>query len=80
MTLYDYEMSQHIEAQGYPFYALVMACMRQADSKNLAKLQAEWPGVWDELNRRYHVRGGTIPEDANPPQIRFETGDDDDVT
>jgi len=72
MTLYDYEMSQHIEAQAYPFYALIMTAMRQADTNNLAKLKAEWPNVWDELYRRYHAPGGVIPEDANPPQIRFE--------
>ena len=49
MSEFDYLVSLEIERQGYPFYALVMACMRQADADNLEKLRAAWPAVWAEL-------------------------------
>ena len=32
MSLYDYQVSQQIAMQGWPFYSLVMAAMRQADT------------------------------------------------
>lgn len=51
MTWYDYKTSYEIQMQQYPFRALIMAAMRQADSDNLAKLQEAWPLVWQELRR-----------------------------
>lgn len=56
-------MSQHIEAQEYPFYAIIMAAMRKSDSQNEIKLKAMWPDVWRELERRYHYTGGYFPEE-----------------
>lgn len=61
MSLYDYQRSQHIEAQGEPFYALIMAAMRQADSHNIEKLREAFPEVWEELYQRYHASGGLLP-------------------
>lgn len=58
MSLHQYEISKRIAASDYPFYSLIMAAMRQADSENLAKLQAAWPEVWDELEERYNAPGG----------------------
>lgn len=61
MSLYDYKKSQEIDAQQYPFYALIMAAMRQADSNNIEKLKEAWPDVWHELRTRYNAPGGFLP-------------------
>jgi len=39
MSLYDYQVGLQISANNYPFYALIQAAMRQANSDNLVKLQ-----------------------------------------
>ena len=61
MSYYDYKVSQEIARQGYPFYALIMATLRKADSVNLAKLRAVFPDVDDELQARYNAPGGYLP-------------------
>jgi len=48
---YDYEQSIRLSSES--FYSLIMAAMRGADTDNLEKLQAAWPGVWRELQDRY---------------------------
>lgn len=63
MSLYDYRLSMTLEAQETPFYALIMAAMRQADTPNVEKLRDYWPEVWFELQARYHAPGGRIPAD-----------------
>lgn len=68
MSLYDYKMSQQISARDYPFYSLIMAAMRQADTPNIAKLRVMFPEIWSELDRRYHARGGVLPEDGVPAE------------
>lgn len=65
MSYYDYRRSQEIAAQDYPFYALIMAAMRQADTDNTVKLKMAWPEVWDELDKRYHAPGGILPGEAD---------------
>ena len=61
MNRYDYLMSLEIAKKDYPFYALIMAAMRQADSNNLDLLRAMWPAVWDQLEDRYNAPGGYLP-------------------
>lgn len=63
MSLYDYKASQGLEH--IPFYALLMAAMRQADTDNEEKLRRLWPEVWDELYRRYNAPGGLLPGEDN---------------
>ena len=63
MSYYDYKKGQEIAAQDHPFYALIQAAMRQADTDNLAKLGAMWPSVFDELQARYHAPGGRLESD-----------------
>lgn len=58
MSLYDYRVSQQLEAADAPFYALVMAAMRRADTENLELLKNAFPRVWRELEQRYHAPGG----------------------
>ena len=60
MSLYDYQAGQKIEAKGYPFYALIQAALRQADSTNIEKLRWAFPEVHAELQERYNAPGGTL--------------------
>jgi len=61
MSRNNYLVSQKIEAENYPFYALIMAAMRKADSNNAAKLKAAWPDISAELQYRYWSSGGFMP-------------------
>jgi hypothetical protein len=63
MSYADYQFSKKIGMQDYPFYAIVMAAMRQADTHNLAALRHAWPQVWDELQARYNAPGGSLPDE-----------------
>lgn len=58
MSLYDYRISQSLAADDWPFYALIMAAMRRADSANLARLQAAFPEQWRELSLRSNAPAG----------------------
>lgn len=64
MSQYDYEASKEVTRHGFPFYALIMAAMRQADSDNAAKLREAFPAVWTELHVRYNSPGGLLPEET----------------
>lgn len=61
MSLHEYRESQEIQGMRRPFYALIMAAMRDADDENLQKLKAAWPKVWAELQARYNAPGGMLP-------------------
>ena len=63
MSLYNYEVGLRISAQGYPFYALVQAAMREADTDNLEKLKAAFPDQWNDLQARYNAPGGVLQEE-----------------
>ena len=63
MSLYDYQKSLEIAGADYPFYAIVMAAMRQADTNNLRKLEQAFPDTFHELQARYHAPGGLLPKD-----------------
>lgn len=65
MSLYDYKKGLEIAIEDYPFYALIQAAMRQADTINLEKLQNAWPRVWNEIQLRYHAPGGILPGENN---------------
>lgn len=65
MSHYDYVVSKVIDQRDYPFYALIMAALRKADSDNTAKIWAAWPEVAQELDARYNAPGGFLPTD--PP-------------
>ncbi len=60
MSLYDYLASQKVLSRHYPFYALLMALMSQADTDNAFKLRMMFPEVWDELQERYDAPDGLL--------------------
>lgn len=64
MSLHSYHLSKKILNSDPPFYALIMAAMRKADTDNLARLKAEWPEVYAELKARYNAPMGLLPEDG----------------
>ena len=63
MSLYDYEVSRVIDGQDLPFYALIMAAMRKADTRNLAALKVVFPETAAELFARYNAPGGRLAGD-----------------
>lgn len=63
MSYFDYSAAQAIVADDPPFYALIMAAMRRADTTNAALLHWCWPDIWDELQARYNAPGGILPGD-----------------
>lgn len=69
MSLYDYQQSLDIAKNDPPFYALIMAALRKADSDNLDKLASAFPETVTELRRRYNAPGGQLPEDDVPASI-----------
>lgn len=64
MSYHEYIASVEIGKQDYPFYGLLMAVIRKADSINLQKLQFAWPHLVDEFHRRYNAPGGVLEEDS----------------
>ena len=72
MSLYDYHRSKEIAGLDLPFYALIMAAMRQADTPNTAKLQAAWPELYDEIRERYNAPGGLIGDETWQPMPQSE--------
>lgn len=64
MSLYDYEVGRQIAIEEYPFYAIIQAAMRQADTDNLTKLRTAFPDVYRELQVRINAPGGYLPGEA----------------
>lgn len=63
MSLYDYQVSKELGARDIPFYALIMAAMRKADTTNEILLRSAFPETWRELQQRYHAPGGILPDE-----------------
>ena len=66
MSYHEYIMSREMERKDYPFYGLIMAAIRKADSNNIVKLRMAFPEVYAEFVRRYNAPGGILPEDGIP--------------
>lgn len=60
---FEYEVARGLEAEDTPFFALIQAAMRRADTFNLIKLQDAFPGVWEEMLERYNTPGGHLKEE-----------------
>lgn len=65
MSRHDYERSYDLARRDEPFYALIMAAMRKADSMNAARLRREFPDTWNELQARYDAPAGLLPDDPD---------------
>jgi hypothetical protein len=65
MSLFDYKASQCISAEDPPFYALIMAAMRKADSMNLEILKRSFPRTYEEFEKRYWSKGGLLEGERN---------------
>lgn len=65
MSYYDYKVSQEIAASDPPFYALIMAAARKADTENAALLRQAWPETIMEFATRYHAPGGLLPGESS---------------
>lgn len=76
MSLYDYKVSKEISAKDYPFYALIMAAIRQADSDNVLLLESVFPEVYNELKERYYAPGGLLQGEAEPIEALDDYLDD----
>lgn len=55
MSGYDFMVARNINAEGYPFYALIMAAMFRADTVNGLKLRQAFPEIWTEVDTRYNA-------------------------
>jgi len=60
VSLHGYHVSLELSRQDVPFYALIMAAIRKADTSNTAKLKAAWPEVYAEFSIRYNAPGGLL--------------------
>lgn len=63
MSYHEYLASRDLAMQDLPFYGLIMAAMRQADTYNAAMLRLAFPRVWDELQARHDAPGGHLGDD-----------------
>lgn len=70
MTLHCYRVSAQIAARDEPFYALVMAAMRKADTDNAEILRQAFPEVHAELRARYDAPGGVLPGEPGYAEIQ----------
>lgn len=77
MSWCDYEQSRLIWLADPPFYALIMAAMRGADTHSLDKLRVAFPHVWDELSARYNAiaTDGVLPSDGWIYELSMEPDD-----
>jgi hypothetical protein len=62
MSIHEYVISKEIATKDFPFYALIMAAMRQADDHNMFMLQTTFPHTGLELKERYNAPGGCLDE------------------
>lgn len=67
MSRYDYLQARAIALKDRPFYAIIMAAMRRADTDNLELLVNAFPQVFTELRERYNAPGGWLPKDEDCP-------------
>jgi predicted ferric reductase len=74
VSRYDYEVSRTIGMCDFPFGALLMALMSQADSRNTEKLKAAFPEVWAELTAWRNAPGGYLIGESAAGSTAFTTG------
>ena len=65
MSFYDYNISREIASNDYPFYSLIMAAMRGADTHNVMLLKQVFPVIHHELVERYNAPGGRLSNEVS---------------
>lgn len=63
MSRHEFDEGRRIAANDPPFYAIIQAAMRRADTFNAARLRLMFPETWAELDARYNAPGGALPGD-----------------
>lgn len=76
MSLHEYHVSREIARSDPPFYALIMAAMRKADTVNGARLADAFPEIAGEFFARYHAPLGVLPDDHHPQNSPATGGGD----
>lgn len=66
MSLHEYLYSKTLDRYDPPFYALLFAMLRKADSYNVQHIKRLWPEKFAEFQQRYNAQGGVLPEDNWP--------------
>lgn len=61
VTVDEYRWSLDISAKGYPFYAIICAAFRQADTDNLERLKRVFPDTFASFMERYNAPLGVLP-------------------
>lgn len=70
MTLLEYEAGQQLQLAALnirqqtganPFYSLIHAAMREADTDNFEALKREFPRTFADLKHRRDAPGGILP-------------------
>jgi hypothetical protein len=64
LSLHSFHQALKLVRADIPFYALIAAGMMKADTDNLQRLKAAFPGFFEELQRRYNAELGVLPEDG----------------
>lgn len=72
MSYHEYIWGREISTKDYPFYALIQAAMRQADTNNLEKLKSLFPGTFKELQIRYNSPKGLLPDEIANEESKGE--------
>lgn len=72
MSYHEYIWGREISAKDYPFYALIQAAMRQADTRNLEKLKSLFPETFRELQTRYNSPKGLLLDEIAEEEKEIE--------
>lgn len=73
MSRHEYLAGQNLESMDMPFYALIQAAMRKADSTNIWRLRRCWPEVYNELEERYNTPGGYLENELQELETENDT-------
>lgn len=71
---YAYMKSIDLGLDDPPFYGLLMAAMRKADTPNAARLRVAFPDVWDDLQARHNAPAGILDSDPEPLKLKVLGG------
>jgi hypothetical protein len=68
MSLHDFQAAKLLSKYNFPFNALIMDALRQANHKQKELLSEIFPLLADELKQRYAVKNGILPGEKDASQ------------